>query len=80
MPVEASGCLVTIRGRLGRICEASKSLLHLVTICDVRDDIKSLVIIPTALEIPVAKPTVWRKGFLSQNQSVAVLKHSPVLQ
>ena len=80
MPVEASECLVTIRGKLGRICEASKPLLHLVTICDVRDVIKSLVIVPRAIEIPVAKPTVWRKRFLSQNQSVALLKHSPVFQ
>ena len=58
MPVEASGYLVTIRGRSGRICEASKALLHLVTICDVRDDVKSLVTDSRALEVPVAKPTV----------------------
>jgi hypothetical protein len=38
--------LLTIKGVLARISEAYKALWHLVTICEGRDGVKRLVIVP----------------------------------
>jgi len=56
---------MTIKGGLRRISEASSALLHVVEICVCRGGVKRLVIIPQALQVPVAKTIMYRKRFLS---------------
>ena len=56
---------MTIKGGLRRISEGSSALLHVVEICVCRGGVKSLVIVPQALQVPVAKTIMYRKRFLS---------------